>query len=171
MAATPKLNVSKLDKDISNLEQPTSTALREALETIDGERTGLLRLQEHIQGRLTTLDEMEAALRSVAPPEAARAVKTKTAPSRKRARKKASSKRSSRRSSVPVGDIIEKELQTAGRALSMDDLAERVDMATGGKVDRRGIAGALNGGTRSGRFIKTPGGSFRVPTDSPSPTS
>jgi hypothetical protein len=163
MAATPKLNVSKLDQDISNLEQPTSAALREALEAIDDERSGLVRLQEHIKGRLTTLDDMEAALRSVAPPDAARATKSKAAPSRKRAKKKASSKRASRRSSVPVGNIIEKELQTAGRALSMDDLAERVDRATGGKVDRRGIAGALNGGTRSGRFIKTPDGSFKVP--------
>jgi uncharacterized protein YdcH (DUF465 family) len=162
MAATPKLNVSKLDQDISTLEEPTSTALREALETIHHERTGLLRLKDHIQSRLDTLDEMEAALRSVAPPEAARAVKTTAAP---RKRSTSSSKRSSRRSSVPVGDIIEKELQAAGKALSMDDLADRVDKATAGKVDRRGLAGALNGGTRSGRFVKTKGGSYKLPVE------
>lgn len=164
--ATPKLDVSKLNKDISALEEPTSAALRDALQSVADERSGLLAIREHIQGRLSTLDETEAALRSVAPRGgAAKRSTPATRGARKRTAKKASTKRSSRRSSVPVGDIVEKELAAAGRALSMDELATRVDAATSGNVDRRGLAGALNGGTRSGRFVKTPAGGYKLPTD------
>lgn len=175
MPTTPKLDVNKLDKDISNLEEPTSTALKDALQAVDDERAGLQRLDEHIQSRLKTLDEMESTLRSIAPSGGARATRSKasttakraTKKSAKKATKKATKKRASRRPSVPVGDIIEKELATAGTALTMDQLAERVERASGQDLDRRGLAGALNGGVRSGRFVKTPTGSFKLPAPVP----
>jgi hypothetical protein len=170
MPTTSKLDVNQLDKDISNLEEPTASALTEALQAVADERAGLQRLQKHIQARLETLDEMEATLRSIAPSGSGRSSRGATSTARKRTAKKATKKstrkRTSRRSSVPVGDIIEKELRTANSALTMDQLAERVERSTGRNLDRRGLAGALNGGVRSGRFIKTPTGSFKLPTPS-----
>jgi hypothetical protein len=162
MPTTSKLDVNQLDKDISNLEEPTSAALTEALQAIADERAGLQRLEKHIQARLATLDEMESTVRSVTPSGSARSSRSSATASKKRATKKASKKRATRRTSVPVGDIVEKELQAAGTALTMDQLAERVEKALGQSLDRRGLAGALNGGVRSGRFTKTPTGSFKV---------
>jgi hypothetical protein len=163
MPTTSKLDVNQLDKDISNLEEPTSAALTEALQAIATERAGLQRLEKHIQDRLATLDEMESTVRSVTPSGGARSSRSSsTTATKKRSTKKATKKRSSRRTSVPVGDIVEKELQAAGTALTMDQLAERVEKAMGQSLDRRGLAGALNGGVRSGRFTKTPTGSFKV---------
>jgi hypothetical protein len=171
MPTTSKLDVNQLDKDISNLEEPTASALTEALQAVADERAGLQRLQKHIQARLETLDEMEETLRSIAPSGSGRSSRGATATTRKRTAKKATKKstrkRTSRRTSVPLGDIIEKELRTANSALTMDQLAERVERATGRSLDRRGLAGALNGGVRSGRFVKTPTGSFKLPAPSP----
>lgn len=164
MPTTSKLDVNQLDKDISNLEEPTSAALTEALQAIADERAGLQRLEKHIQARLATLDEMESTVRSVTPSggSSRSSRSSTTTASKKRSTKKATKKRATRRTSVPVGDIVERELKAAGTALTMDQLAERVEKAMGQSLDRRGLAGALNGGVRSGRFTKTPTGSFKV---------
>ena len=169
---TSKLDTTKLDKEISSLEEPTSAALGEALRAISDERAGLERLEQHIKDRLEALDRVESTVRSVAPDGGGRGSRRTASSTRKRttkkttkkAAKKATRKRATRRRSVSVGDTIEKELTAAGTALSMDQLAERVEKAMGERLDRRGLAGALNGGIRSGRFVKTPTGSFNLPT-------
>lgn len=164
-----KLDVNRLARDIANLEEPTSAALRGTLEAIATERAGLQRLREHIEGRMASLEEMEATVRSVAPGAPARASRSTTkttarkkSATRKRASKKATKQRTSRRTSEPLGNIIERELAAAGTELTIEQLKDRVEETIGSPMDRRGLAGALNGGTRSGRFVKTESGAFRL---------
>jgi hypothetical protein len=165
MATSTKTDTSKLARDIENLQKPTVSALGDALSAIEKERRELLGLEEHLAARLGELDKMEQTLRSLAPADAspngtsAGNGKARTA----RPKRKAATK--SRKQSVPLGDLAEQQMIAAGKPLSLDELAAQIKRSSGSAPDKRGLAGALNGGARSGRFVKTSSGKFKVPAD------
>lgn len=63
---------------------------------------------------------------------------------------------------MSVGDMAEHVLSDAGRAIGTEEIARRIEEQFSAQVDKRGLAGALNGGVRSGRFGKTPTGRYKL---------
>lgn len=95
----PQSDIRKLDREISELEQPTAGALKESLAAIAEERRGLQSLADHIASRQATLDEMEATIRALPGAGGATAKKAtrKKATSKKASRKKATRKKATRK--------------------------------------------------------------------------
>lgn len=151
------------DLDLSGIAESrteTHEALQATAAAAQREREQLARVADDVAARIAELDALlEALPTGVAGGEASSAaVSGSPSPS---AEAPAPPGAGAGTNGHRVGDVAEEVLREAPRALTFEALADRVAEEVGGDVDRRGLAGALNSGKRSGRFAKTPSGRWK----------
>lgn len=147
------VDLAQVDRELSQIIEPTGSALAQTRRTVEQERDALTEvrsdLQERlaqIEQRLTTLEETDRQLAALQ-----EAVASGPAGS--------SGNGDGDRS---MSELAQDVLRGASRPLEVDAIAEQIEQRTGGEVDKRGLAGALNGGVRGGRFAKTRAGRFKL---------
>lgn len=146
--------------DLSGVAQSrsqTHEALQATVTAARNERDELGRVADDVAARIAELD---ALLESLDTDGQQPTEKRRTA--RPSSQRPAGTQADSGTNGHRVSDVAEAVLQSSARALTFDALAGRVSEEVGGDIDRRGLAGALNGGKRSGRFAQTKAGRWKA---------